>query len=487
MGQALYRKYRSKTLSELVGQEHITNTLASAIKSGRISHAYLFTGPRGVGKTSVARILAHEINQLPYSDEGHLDIIEIDAASNRRIDDIRDLREKVHIAPTSAKYKVYIIDEVHMLTGESFNALLKTLEEPPKHVVFILATTEVHKLPATIISRTQRYGFRPVDLKKVIGHLRHIADSEKITIDDNALALLAEHGEGSFRDSISVLDQIANISNKNVTAEVVEATLGIASKTALSNLVASLKNKKYTEIIDQLGVLQDQGITAASLVPQLIRALTYEATNQPEFYEVIDQLIDIPRAYNPQIKLLTILAKYALNNTASAVQTRSAPVVIATTKPVFEATKMNTPTTFAKQKVEQAAQSASAVEQKQSTKPVSKMSPEQWGQILAEVKVHSTALQSILRQSLPTLDAKSQTLTLTFKHALHSRKVDDAKAKEILVNAMINVLGGAPIISTVVDANVEPLEVKIAPPAANLDSNAQAVADLMGGGEAISA
>src|SRR4051795_2327124 len=144
MGQALYRKYRSKSLKEIVGQEHVTKTLEEALKSGRISHAYLFTGPRGVGKTTVARILAREVNAFSYEGESaHLDIIEIDAASNRRIDEIRDLRDKVHIAPTSAKYKVYIVDEVHMLTREAFNALLKTLEEPPAHVIFILATTEI--------------------------------------------------------------------------------------------------------------------------------------------------------------------------------------------------------------------------------------------------------------------------------------------------------------------------------------------------------
>jgi DNA polymerase III subunit gamma/tau len=164
LGQALYRKYRSKSLSEIVGQKHITDTLSNAIKSGRISHAYLFTGPKGVGKTSIARILAHEVNGLAYADESiHLDIIEIDAASNRRIDEIRDLRDKVHIAPTSAKYKVYIIDEVHMLTKEAFNALLKTLEEPPAHVIFILATTEAHKLPDTIVSRTQRFTFKAIE------------------------------------------------------------------------------------------------------------------------------------------------------------------------------------------------------------------------------------------------------------------------------------------------------------------------------------
>ncbi|HMH31205.1 MAG TPA: DNA polymerase III subunit gamma/tau, partial [Methylomirabilota bacterium] len=181
MGQALYRKYRSKSLDEIVGQKHITETLSKALKQGKISHAYLFTGPRGVGKTSVARILAHEINGLPYTDDSaHLDIIEIDAASNRRIDEIRELRDKVYVAPTSAKYKVYIIDEVHMLTREAFNALLKTLEEPPEHVVFILATTDAHKLPETIVSRTQRFNFKPADSKEVVGLLGNIAKKEKI-------------------------------------------------------------------------------------------------------------------------------------------------------------------------------------------------------------------------------------------------------------------------------------------------------------------
>src|SRR4051794_40922177 len=214
MGQVLYRKYRSKSLSEIIGQEHITQTLKNALDQGRISHAYLFTGPRGVGKTSIARILAREINGLPYTDDSpHIDIIEIDAASNRRIDEIRELRDKVYVAPTSAKYKVYIIDEVHMLTREAFNALLKTLEEPPAHVVFILATTDAHKLPETIVSRTQRFSFRPVEPAKVIEHLKNIAKEEKIKVSQGALELLAQHGEGSFRDSISLLDQASSHGN----------------------------------------------------------------------------------------------------------------------------------------------------------------------------------------------------------------------------------------------------------------------------------
>ena len=208
MSQALYRKYRSKSLSEVIGQTHITDILTRALKTDKIAHAYLFTGPRGVGKTSVARILAHEINHIPYTDDSTiLDIIEIDAASNNGVEDVRQLREFVRIAPTAAAKKVYIIDEVHMLSKPAFNALLKTLEEPPEHVVFILATTDVEKLPATIISRTQRFSFHAIQPKEAAKHLRTIADKEKIAITDDALSLVAERGDGSFRDSISLLDQ----------------------------------------------------------------------------------------------------------------------------------------------------------------------------------------------------------------------------------------------------------------------------------------
>ena len=172
MSQALYRKYRSKSLDEIVGQSHITDMLRRAIASGRVSHAYLLTGPRGVGKTSIARILAHEINHLPYTDESsHLDIIEIDAASHTSVEDVRDLRDKVQIAPTSADKKVYIIDEVHMLSKSAFNALLKTLEEPPAHVIFILATTDADKLPATILSRVQRFNFRAISPEDTLAYI----------------------------------------------------------------------------------------------------------------------------------------------------------------------------------------------------------------------------------------------------------------------------------------------------------------------------
>ena len=274
--QALYRKYRSKSLDEIVGQEHITTTLANAIKQGKINHAYLFTGPRGTGKTSIARILAHEINNLPYQDDStHLDIVEIDAASNRRIDDIRDLRDKVHIAPISAKYKVYIIDEVHMLTNESFNALLKTLEEPPEHVIFILATTEVHKLPATIISRAQRHSFRLIPLDKVVSHLSAIAKKEKITIDSAALQLLAEHGGGSFRDSISLLDQMS-ASDEPITTELIELLLGLAPQASLISLLNSVQQGDVKAILQTISELLASGLTPSAIAEQLLKIIRKE-------------------------------------------------------------------------------------------------------------------------------------------------------------------------------------------------------------------
>lgn len=321
MGQALYRAHRPKKLSDVVGQEHVTTALARALEKGTIAHAYLFTGPRGTGKTSIARILAHEINNLPYEDDSsHLDIIEIDAASNRRIDEIRELRDKVHIAPTSVKYKVYIIDEVHMLTKEAFNALLKTLEEPPAHVVFILATTEAHKLPETIISRTQRFSFKPVDLAKVTEHLRHIADAEGIQIDDDALALIAAHGEGSFRDSISLLDQVRNTGEK-VTLADVQAVLGIAPKDMVESLIAAVAAHDAPHVVQLLNEAHAAGHEPARMAKQLgetLRAQLLEGKAQlpnNQLLELLAKLIEVPASGNPRANLEVALLDIALSGT----------------------------------------------------------------------------------------------------------------------------------------------------------------------------
>lgn len=308
--RALYRKYRSKSLDEVVGQSHITDILSRALAQGRVAHAYLFTGPRGVGKTSVARILAHEINQIPYDESTqHPDIIEIDAASNRRIDDIRDLRDKVQIAPAAAKYKVYIIDEVHMLTGESFNAFLKTLEEPPAHVVFILATTDAHRLPGTITSRTQRFTFRAIAPKAAHEHLRMIADTEKINIDDKALELIALHGDGSFRDSISLLDQLSSVASAKtpVTAEVVEQILGLAPGQHIAMLISAYEAADQQSIISTLNELEHHGVASSVTTDQLIRTVKQALVSAPHLSHLLLGLIDVRTSPRPDIALLTAL------------------------------------------------------------------------------------------------------------------------------------------------------------------------------------
>lgn len=311
MGRALYRKYRSKSLDEIVGQEHITDILRRAIAQNKVAHAYLLTGPRGVGKTSIARILAHEINGLPYSEESsHLDIIEIDAASNNGVEDVRDLREKVQIAPSSASKKIYIIDEVHMLSKPAFNALLKTLEEPPEHVVFILATTDVDKLPATIISRVQRFTFRSISQKNTLKHLRFIADKENILIDDEALESIARHGDGSFRDSISLLDQISSAATegKSINRELIEKSLGLSDQETIVRILEAHNDGDITQIVNLLETAEHSGISASVLSRQIIGFIRNNISENSHHMALLDGLMDVGRASFPYVKLLITLA-----------------------------------------------------------------------------------------------------------------------------------------------------------------------------------
>lgn len=312
MSKALYRKYRSKKLSEVVGQNHITTVLESALKQNRIAHAYLFTGPRGVGKTSIARILAHEINNLPYSEEeNHPDIIEIDAASNNGVDDIRQLRDNVQVAPFSAKYRVYIIDEVHMLSKAAFNALLKTLEEPPEHAVFILATTDAHKLPATIISRTQRFVFRFISKEDVCKHLEFIAKNEKIKISKEAIEIIAERGEGSFRDSISLLDQISSISkdSEEITAKLLEETLGLASKIRIKALISAFESQNANEILEIVREVRDSGVDLKNFASQLLNFITKNVGTKPYLSQFLVPLTRAEKSNFIEMELLSIFIR----------------------------------------------------------------------------------------------------------------------------------------------------------------------------------
>ena len=271
---ALYRKYRSADLEDLVGQDHITKTLTESLSREQISHAYLFTGPRGTGKTSAARILARRVNGLDSTEDTakQLDIIEIDAASNRGIDEIRALREKINSSPTSLKYKVYIIDEAHMLTKEAFNALLKTLEEPPPHAIFILATTESNKLPDTIISRTQRFDFRPFSVAVIIAQLKSIAKSENITVTEDGLVAIAELSDGGMRDAISLLDQLSVLTD-TIDASAVQSRMGLSSTQQIEQIVEATASGDTQLAIDLLTSTFDNGVEPSALCAQMQRFL----------------------------------------------------------------------------------------------------------------------------------------------------------------------------------------------------------------------
>ncbi|MEJ2562808.1 MAG: DNA polymerase III subunit gamma/tau, partial [Anaerolineales bacterium] len=248
MEQALYRVWRPQTWDEVVGQDHVIQTLRNAVKGERVAHAYLFAGPRGTGKTTTARLLAKAVNCLSESpaerpcnqcsnceaiNEGRfLDLIEIDAASNTSVDDVRDLREKINFSPNEGRFKVYIIDEVHMLSTAAFNALLKTLEEPPAHAIFILATTEVHKIPATVLSRCQRHEFRRLPVKTIVDFLKQKIAEGKMQVDDEAIETIARQATGSLRDAISLLDQLTS-TGERVTLEMAQSVLGTVASEAV--------------------------------------------------------------------------------------------------------------------------------------------------------------------------------------------------------------------------------------------------------------
>lgn len=348
MYQALYRKYRSQTFGQLVGQQVVARTLRQAVEQDKISHAYLFSGPRGTGKTSVAKIFAkamncpNQVNGEPCNDcyicesitNGSLeDVIEIDAASNNGVDEIRDIRDKSTYAPSLAKHKVYIIDEVHMLSTGAFNALLKTLEEPTENVVFILATTELHKIPATILSRVQRFEFKSIKLPDIVQHLENILATEGIAYEADAVQIIARRAEGGMRDALSILDQALSLTaGSELTTAIAEEITGSISLAALDQYVAAILDHNATAALDQLAIIFDNGKNMARFVADLLQYLrdllivqtggenTHAsdlftanlAADQARLFALIDQattsLADIKNSLQPRIytEMMTI-------------------------------------------------------------------------------------------------------------------------------------------------------------------------------------
>lgn len=499
MAQAFYRKYRSKSLKEVVGQEHITDTLARALSNGTTSHAYLFTGPRGVGKTSVARILAHELNKIPYSESTqHLDVIEIDAASNRRIDDVRDLREKVHIAPTSAKYKVYIIDEVHMLTGESFNALLKTLEEPPAHAVFILATTEVHKLPATIVSRTQRFHFRPVSREDVVNHLKFISDQEGIAIEPEALNLIADYGEGSFRDSISLLDQLASMSGNHITGQFVGQSLGLASADTVDEILQFILHKEQSKLHSLLSSLEEKGVNPVVLAGQLIAAMKKEAVNHYELYSLIDALLELHKSSQPATKLMVTLLMHTASHSVDTpikkvsvpAQAAAAPIHTVTaiaTKPATPKTAPAKPSSKAKEKAASKPETEKPTAASAAVGTGTPLTSDDWVKVLSEIKRINPPVFSIIKNAEPRFE--EEVLTLAFSFKLHQIKMDDNRYRTKLVECVTSLGYQCPAIAVVHDGAATAPVASVAEATAEVkpDETASSVLAMMGGGEMVNA
>ena len=503
MSQALYRKYRSRSLDEVLGQDHVTNILRRALEQGKIAHAYLLTGPRGVGKTSVARILAHEINQLPYDENAsHLDIIEIDAASNNGVDDIRALREKAQVAPVSAPKKIYIIDEVHMLSKPAFNALLKTLEEPPAHVVFILATTDADKLPATILSRVQQFFFRPIPVDIMARQLMTIAEKEGFTIEADAARLIAERSRGGFRDGISMLDQLSALAStdKPLSTSDVAQYLGLSATETLESLLELYQQRDASGALNLLGELEQTGTDPVVLSRQLLSLLRARLHQRPELITLVKQLIEVDRHPHPDLKLLTIF----MDNGEQPANTSPEPSPLiadpkATAKPPVTISKspIDKPEPSVSDTETPAAQPAeslpkTALKDQQANdstdkviidaapadhQPTSNNPPDptaadiDWDKIIALAKEQSFAIATLLQHCSWQRDG--DTLTLYVGNAFNKKKLDDAKNRPLIATIVQQVAGTELDIATI-GQKAPPKDAKLAE-----------IAELMGGGEEV--
>ena len=477
MSQALYRKYRSRSLDEVLGQDHVTSILRRALEQGKIAHAYLLTGPRGVGKTSVARILAHEINHLPYDDDSsNLDIIEIDAASNNGVDDIRALREKAQVAPVSAPKKVYIIDEVHMLSKSAFNALLKTLEEPPEHVVFILATTDADKLPATILSRVQQFFFRPIPVGIMTKQLMNIAKKEGFAIEEDAARLIAERSRGGFRDGISMLDQLSILatSDRPLTANMVTEYLGLSDATMLGNLLDSYPSDDSEKVLNIFQELENSGANSVIVSHQLLSIARNRLRKNPNLIGLVQQLIEVDRHPHPDLKLLTIFMNSNSQPTEKPVAPKKNIAQATTQKPAEKPTPIKPaepakPTEKPIKKEEKPAEPT----KKPAAKPKKTDAPLElnWEKVIERAKEKSLGLASLLQKSQWSFDGEK--LTIYAGSAFYKKKLDDAKNKPLISEIISE--------ETAMDLEIDIIGEKKPPE----DEKLAEIAELMGGGEEV--
>jgi DNA polymerase-3 subunit gamma/tau len=500
--QALYRKWRSQSFDEVVGQDHVVRTLTGALAQNRIGHAYLFAGPRGTGKTTMARLLAKAVNCLAEDvprpcnqcamcqslNEGRLlDLIEIDGASNRGIDEVRTLREQVNFSPNVARYKVYIIDEVHMLTTEAFNALLKTLEEPPSHVIFVLATTESHKLPPTIISRCQRFDFRRIPLDLIAGHLKRIAESEGLKAEPSALELIGRSATGSMRDAISLLDQLSAYGSESITRELVQSMLGAVSTEPLAELIDLVIQKDLKSALGLVGQLVDQGLDPRQLTGELLDyardLLQVKAGNPPSLTAATAQtekkmraqakalgvedilrisrlltqaILDIKGNVLSQLPLELAVAEAILKPEPAQpkpAQTEPAPRPAVRQSPPPEPAK--TATTRKQEAVQQSRSEPEPV-QVPATTPAAGGEPgivdlgllrSRWTDIVDNLRnynprTQSLSAQALLRSGVP-MEVRGDTIVIGFPSEFHKKKIGEDAPKALVEKAIADTLGVA--------------------------------------------
>jgi DNA polymerase-3 subunit gamma/tau len=490
MSQALYRKWRPQTWEEVVGQPHIVQTLRNAVISGRVVHAYLFAGPRGTGKTTAARLLAKAVNCLAEEpadrpcnqcehcravNEGRfLDLIEIDAASQTGVEDVRDLRDKINFSPNQGKYKVYIIDEVHMFSNSAFNALLKTLEEPPPHAIFILATTEIHKIPPTVLSRCQRHEFRRLSLDAIVTQLQRIAAREDIQVEAEALTLIARQAAGGLRDAISLLDQLASTGGP-VTLSLVQTVLGtVASQTVLT-VVEAILNRDAAAGMDALHAALDAGADARLLARQVVDYLRIllllqlgnaasvdlaaETRPQAERHAggfSTSEVLRLIRVFNAAASEPRGGWQPALPLELALAEAIAAPVSTATPLPKPPAAPPK-----AAPSREQTISSPVVTEGKETGIGLGQLT-KAWRQIRAVVKPQDHSLEGLLN-SCVLLEVKDGVLTLGFSSEMLRAKADKPEHLELTRRAIAQVTGADLAIRCVVSNIRQPRHSEVKP------------------------
>ncbi|MFA5157721.1 MAG: DNA polymerase III subunit gamma/tau [Patescibacteria group bacterium] len=488
---SLYRKYRSQKFSDLIGEDHVRDTLLSAVLENRVGHGYLFAGPRGIGKTSAARLLAKAVNcqkreELIKSGSGEpccecqsckeiasgksLDVIEIDAASNRGIDEIRELRDRVKFSPTSGKYKVFIIDEVHMLTLPAFNALLKTLEEPPKHAIFILATTEAHKIPATILSRVARFDFRRIRKDDIIKNLKKIIEAEKLNAEDAALDAIAVIADGSHRDSISLLEQIASVS-KEITLKDVENILGMAKFEEVVDLLSLIAEGEKLQALMAIEKFTDQGTEAVQIIREIV-----EVSRQLLLLKISDGEAIFDQTQEKAEKLRILAAKFEAKKVASLLNlfieagqlvkdspVKTLPIEMAIIescgsdnrneklemrneaeeikdeKPEIKNLKSKTPITS--EILNPDIQPESGEKKSHISSPISQsLDSETWKKILDKIKEHNHTLNALMRDASPEGISGTEFI-IAVKFKFHHDKISEIANKQIVEKVIEDILG----------------------------------------------